>query len=161
MAGDHTQIAQARWPDDVAIVRPLFSEYVASLGVDIAFQGVDAELAGLPGKYAPPGGTVLIARVGEEPAGIVACRAFDTGRCEMKRLYVRPQFRGHDLGRRLAEHVIAAAREAGYSTMLLDTLETMDAARGLYGSLGFRPIEAYYDNPLPGVAYMALELRED
>jgi ribosomal protein S18 acetylase RimI-like enzyme len=152
------RIAEARWPDDRATVAALMREYVASLAEDISFQNVDDELAGLPGNYAPPGGVVLIARDGDEAAGAVACRMLEPGVCEMKRLYVRPAFRGRGLARALADELIEHARAQGYRTMLLDTLASMQAARALYRDLGFVPVAPYYDNPLPGVAYMALEL---
>jgi ribosomal protein S18 acetylase RimI-like enzyme len=152
------RIAEARWPDDRATVEALFREYVASLAEDISFQNVDDELATLPGKYARPGGVVLIARDGAQAAGAVAYRMVEPGVCEMKRLYVRPAFRGGGLGRELAEELIEHARANGYRTMLLDTLASMGAARALYRDLGFSAVAPYYDNPLPGVAYMALEL---
>jgi ribosomal protein S18 acetylase RimI-like enzyme len=154
------RIAPARWPDDLAAVGELFREYVDSLGVDLSFQDVTAEFAGLPGKYAPPGGTVLIARdAAGGAAGCVALRpAGADGACEMKRLYVRPSQRGTALGRRLAEAVIAHARACGYRRMLLDTLGTMRAALGLYVSLGFTPTAPYYDNPLPDTRYLARDL---
>jgi putative acetyltransferase len=154
------RITQARWPEDRAIVETLFREYVASLAEDISFQNVDDELAGLPGKYARPAGVVLIARDGDEAAGSVAYRMVEPGVCEMKRLYIRPAFRGSGLGRELANELIADARARGYRTMLLDTLASMSAARALYRDLGFMPVAPYYDNPLPGVMYMALELSE-
>jgi len=154
------RISEARWPDDRAIVEALFREYVASLAEDISFQNVDDELSSLPGKYARPTGVVLIARDGKEAAGAVAYRMAEPGVCEMKRLYVRPAFRGRDIGRELANELIDDARERGYRTMLLDTLASMAAARALYRDLGFVPVAPYYDNPLPGVMYMALELNE-
>src|SRR6476619_2653278 len=154
------RIAEARWPGDQATVEVLFREYVASLAEDISFQNVDDELAGLPGKYAPPGGVVLIARNGDEAAGAIAYRMVEPGVAEMKRLYVRPAFRGSGLGRELAGELIEDAKANGYRLMLLDTLASMDAARALYRDLGFVPVAPYYDNPLPGVMYMALELSE-
>ena len=154
------RITEARWPDDRAIVEALFREYVSSLAEDISFQNVDDELATLPGNYARPGGVALIAREGDEAAGAVACRMLEPGVCEMKRLYVRPAFRGRGLARALADELIEHARAQGYRTMLLDTLASMQAARALYRDLGFVPVAPYYDNPLPGVAYMALELGE-
>jgi ribosomal protein S18 acetylase RimI-like enzyme len=152
------RISEALWPDDRAIVEALFREYVASLAEDIGFQNVDDELSGLPGKYARPGGVVLIGRDGADAAGAVAYRMVEPGVCEMKRLYVRPAFRGTGLGRELANELIEDARARGYRTMLLDTLASMGAARALYRDLGFVPVAPYYDNPLPGVMYMALEL---
>ena len=154
------RITEARWPDDREIVVALFREYVASLAEDISFQNVDEELGTLPGKYARPTGVVLIARDGEEAAGAVGYRMVEPGVCEMKRLYVRPAFRGLGLGRELANELIEDARARGYRTMLLDTLASMATARALYRDLGFGPVAPYYDNPLPGVMYMALELDE-
>ena len=154
------RITEARWPDDRATVAALFGEYVSSLAEDISFQNVDDELATLPGKYARPGGVVLIARDGAQAAGAIAYRMVEPGVCEMKRLYVRPAFRGTGLGRELANELIEDARARGYRTMLLDTLASMSSARALYRDLGFVPVAPYYDNPLPGVLYMALELAE-
>jgi len=152
------RIAEARWPQDHTTVESLFREYVASLAEDISFQNVDEELGTLPGKYARPTGVVLIARDGADAAGAVAYRMVEPGVCEMKRLYLRPAFRGSGLGRELANELIDDARAQGYRTMLLDTLASMGTARALYRDLGFKPVAPYYDNPLPGVMYMALEL---
>jgi ribosomal protein S18 acetylase RimI-like enzyme len=154
------RIAEARWPQDRATVETLFREYVDALGEDISFQNVDDELASLPGKYTRPGGVVLIAWDGAQAAGAVAYRMAEPAVCEMKRLYVRPPFRGAGLGRELAQELIEDARAHGYRTMLLDTLASMSAARSLYRDLGFVPVAPYYDNPLPDVMYMALDLRE-
>src|SRR5947209_2684147 len=154
------RISEAQWPDDRAVVEALFREYVASLAEDISFQNVDDELSALPGKYARPGGVVLIARDDARAAGTVAYRMGEPGVCEMKRLYVRPAFRGSGLGRELGNELIEDARARGYRTMLLDTLASMSSARALYRDLGFTPVAPYYDNPLPGVMYMALELGE-
>jgi ribosomal protein S18 acetylase RimI-like enzyme len=160
MAETGIVIAPARIPDDLAAVRGLFREYVDGLGIDLSFQDVEAELAGLPGKYAPPRGIILLARNSAGAAvGCIALRPLpENGSCEMKRLYVRHEARGQSLGRRLAEALVAWAREAGYERMLLDTLASMAAAQSLYAALGFRATEAYYDNPLPGTRYMALDL---
>ena len=148
--GPHVRIAEARWPHDHALVETLFREYVASLAEDISFQNVDDELAGLPGKYARPSGVVLIAWLGNEAAGCIALRPLEPGTCEMKRLYVRPAFRGRALGRSLVEALIAHAREMRYRIMVLDTLSSMGVALKLYRALGFKPIPPYYDNPLCG-----------
>jgi GNAT superfamily N-acetyltransferase len=153
-------IAPARFPADGAVVRELFAEYADSLGIDLSFQGFASELAQLPGKYVPPLGDILIAR---DAAGMVlGCVALRPtalpGTAEMKRLYLRPAARGQALGRRLAEAILARAREAGHARVMLDTLASMHAARRLYVELGFRPVPPYYDNPLPGTLYMALEL---
>src|SRR3954471_3721101 len=121
------RISEARWPDDRAVVEALFREYVDSLSEDISFQNVHDELGTLPGKYAGPTGVVLIARDGDAAAGAVAYRMVEPGVCEMKRLYVRPAFRGSGLGRDLANELIEDARERGYRTMLLDTLASMQS----------------------------------
>ena len=148
----------------MAVVRDLFREYERSIGTDLCFQDFDTELATLPGAYAPPDGCLLLARVMSDLAGVVGLRTLgagsgDVGCCEMKRLYLRPAFQGRGRGRRMAEAIIAAARARGYARMRLDTLRDMTAARALYRSLGFVDIPAYYDNPLPGVTYMELDLR--
>ena len=143
---------------DIAVAHALFLEYARSLDVSLSFQGFDRELATLPGAYAPPHGRLLLARQGAEVAGCVALRPLEADRCEMKRLYLRPPFRGQGIGRDLAEATIAEARAIGYRSICLDTLASMDAARAMYASLGFRAIPAYYDNPLPGVLYAALDL---
>lgn len=144
--------------EHVPVVRALFEEYAEAIGVDLGFQDFEHELAELPGDYVPPGGRLLLA-LDPEPAGCVALRLFEPGVCEMKRLYVRPEYRGSGLGRLLAEQIVAAGREAGYERMRLDTLPTMAAARGLYESLGFVEIEAYRPNPIHGTTYFELALR--
>ena len=138
--------------------RKLFLEYADALGVDLCFQGFDRELAGLPGDYARPAGRLLAARAGHELVGCVALRALGNGACEMKRLYVRLAARGSGTGRALAEAVIDAARAEGYERMRLDTLPQMIEAQPLYDSLGFREIEPYYDNPVPGARFLELTL---
>jgi GNAT superfamily N-acetyltransferase len=140
-------------------VRTLFREYAVWIGVDLGFQGFDAELAGLPGDYAPPRGRLFLALHGAAAAGCAALHPWQGSVCEMKRLYVPERFRGLRLGRLLAERVIAAARELGYERMLLDTLPTMRAARGLYAALGFREVEPYRHIPIAGTSFMELDLR--
>jgi ribosomal protein S18 acetylase RimI-like enzyme len=143
--------------EHVPAVRALFEEYAGALNVDLGFQDFQRELAELPGEYVPPGGRLLLA-LDPEPAGCVALRPYEPGVCEMKRLYVRPAYRGSGLGRTLAEAIVAAGREAGYERMRLDTMPTMEAARGLYRSLGFAEIEAYRFNPVHGTTYFELRL---
>jgi ribosomal protein S18 acetylase RimI-like enzyme len=145
-------------PDDVEAVRRLFVEYQESLGVDLCFQGFDRELAELPGDYAPPEGSLLVARAEDCVVACVALRRLDPQTCEMKRLYVRPTQRGLGLGRALAEAVIAEARRIGYVRMRLDTLPSMTEAAALYERLGFRDIEPYTENPVPGARFLQLEL---
>ncbi len=143
-------------------VREIFQEYANSLRVDLDFQGFDAELASLPGEYAPPRGALLLACVGGEVAGCCALRPLDTAdypnAAEMKRLYVRKPFRRFGLGRQLAEAMLDAARVGGYHSVLLDTLDDMEAARQLYAELGFQEVAPYYHNPLPGAHYLKVDL---
>jgi ribosomal protein S18 acetylase RimI-like enzyme len=152
-------------PDTPALLdaaRVIFREYAASLSIDLCFQGFDAELAGRPGEYAAPGGQLLLAFVDGELAGCGAFRALAdvdyANACEMKRLYVRRAFRRFGLGRALAEALMERAIEAGYSTMLLDTLDDMEAARELYATLGFEDVPPYYYNPIPGAHYLKADL---
>ena len=147
---------------ELQTARELFSEYAAALGVDLCFQNFEAELASLPGEYAEPGGALLVAFVDGEPAGCGALRALPDvdypNACEMKRLYVRKAFRRFGLGRVLTQQLMDLATQAGYSTLLLDTLDDMEAARGLYASLGFADIPPYYFNPIPGAHYLKVDL---
>lgn len=162
-SGVNIEIRPAAFPRDLELVRGLFREYADGLGIDLCFQDFDAELAGLPGKYSPPDGRLLLAwrgdaDDGETAVGCVALRAVDGGTCEMKRLYLRPGLRGTQLGRRLAERIVAEARAAGYARICLDTLPSMSAAIRLYAALGFSPIEPYVYNPIPGALFLGLEL---
>ncbi len=142
--------------------RALIREYADSLGVDLCFQHVEQELAGLPGEYAAPAGALLVVWVDGQPAGCGAIRALPDvdypNACEMKRLFVRRAFRRFGLGRMLAQALIEQAQQAGYSTLLLDTLDDMEAARGLYAELGFEEIAPYYFNPLAGAHYLKVDL---
>ena len=151
-------IRNARMPDDLELIRQLFQEYAAGVGVDLGFQDWPNELAELPGKYVPPAGGLWLAAEHERAAGCVALRAIDAQRAEIKRLFVRPLFRGTGLGRQLAVHAVNAARAAGYKQVYLDTLPTMASAAALYRSLGFKQIEPYYDSPIEGTLFMALDL---
>lgn len=149
-------------PSDHEAVRELFREYAESLGVDLCFQAFEEELASLPGDYAAPRGALLLAWVDGALAGCCALRPLDNSdypnAAEMKRLYVRKAFRGFGLGRRLAEATLDAAQQGGYTSVLLDTLDDMEAARALYEDLGFKAIPPYYHNPLPGAHYLKADL---
>ena len=149
-------------PHDIEAVRGLIREYAQSLRVDLCFQNIDEELATLPGEYAPPRGALFMAVIDGKPAGCVALRPLDTAdypnAAEMKRLFVPDRYRGSGLGRELAEAALDAAREAGYSSVLLDTLDDMEAARSLYEDLGFHEIPPYYHNPIAGAHYLKADL---
>ncbi|HOL37964.1 MAG TPA: GNAT family N-acetyltransferase [Rubrivivax sp.] len=152
----------AEGPQQIELARTLMREYADSLGIDLGFQDFERELAELPGEYAPPHGVLLLALVDGAPGGCVALRPLADvdypNACEMKRLYVRPAYRGLGLGRRLAQALMAQATRAGYATMLLDTLDDMEAARGLYATLGFVEIPPFYFNPVAGAHYLKADL---
>ena len=152
------RITEALWPEDRAPIAHLMREYVEVLEADISFQDFESECADLPGKYARPEGVVLLAWASDEAVGIVANRPLERRICEMKRLYVLPRFRGTGLRRLLVEELVRDAKSHGYRRMVLDTLTSMRPAQAVYSAMGFQPIPAYYDNPLPGVVYMALDL---
>lgn len=152
-------ISAASTPDDLAVIATLFRAYADGLPVDLAYQDFAAELAGLPGKYAPPHGALLLARDGSGQAlGCVALRPLGNGLCEMKRLYVAPAARGTGLGRALMRAVIATARRLGYRAMRLDTLSDMTAAQAMYAAAGFQHIAPYYDGAAPGTIFLELRL---
>jgi putative acetyltransferase len=153
------RIFPASTDEDIANARTLFEEYEASLGISLCFQNFDQELKGLPGKYASPDGLLLLATENDELAGCIALRKLSPGTCEMKRLFVRPGFRSHGLGRVLVETIIDEARKLGYTHMRLDTLPgLMDKAIALYRSFGFVDIAPYCQNPVEGAKFMELEL---
>lgn len=146
----------------IASTRSIFREYAASLDVDLNFQGFEAELATLPGEYAAPTGQLLLAMVDDDVAGCGAFRPLADvdypNACEMKRLYVRPAYRRFGMGRLMAQRLLDDARRAGYSYMLLDTLDDMESARELYATLGFEDVPPYYYNPIPGAHYLRAKL---
>jgi len=144
----------------VESVRTLFEEYQAGLGVDLGFQGFDQELAELPGAYAPPAGRLYLALQRHAPAGCVALRPLQHTTCEMKRLYVRPAYRGCGIGRMLAERALGEARAIGYERVVLDTLPAMHEAQALYADLGFVDTDAYTFNPVDGARFLALDLAD-
>lgn len=154
-----------RWaqsPEDMETVRSLFLDYQADLSIDLCFQGFADEVNNLPGDYAAPQGAIALAYIGGSPAGCCAFRPLEgsdhLNACEMKRLFVRRSFRGFGLGRLLVDHILSEARMAGYTTMLLDTLTDMEAARALYQEAGFYEIAPYYHNPIAGAHYLKVEL---
>ena len=156
------EMRRPRSASELALAAAIFREYAASLDVDLCFQNFEAELASLPGEYAEPGGHLLLAFVAGELAGCGALRPLAdvdyANACEMKRLFVRPAFRRYGLGRLLAQALFDEARRAGYSHILLDTLDEMEAARELYASLGFDEIAPYYFNPIAGAHYLKADL---
>lgn len=152
------KIFPAQTDEDFETAKKLFVEYADSLGFDLSFQNFDEELANLPGDYIQPAGCLLLATYKGQPVGCVGLRMLSDGVCEMKRLYVREQFRGLDFGRALAEAVIDEARKIGYNYMRLDTVPSMDVARALYASLGFKQTSPYRYNPIEDAVFMELRL---
>lgn len=153
-------IVKAQTEEQLQQVRILFREYEAALGIDLCFQDFEKEMANLPGRYAEPEGSLLLVMDGNKYAGCAAMRKMSFDDCELKRLFVRPQYRGTGIGRMLAQKIINRARQAGYNAIYLDTLKTMDTAIKLYRSLGFSETEPYYHNPLEGVVYLKLTLNK-
>ncbi len=155
-------ISIATSAEEIHQTAQLFREYAESLDVDLSFQNFETELAQLPGDYAAPRGALLLAYVDGNPAGCCALRPLDNvdipNAAEMKRLFVRKAFRGFGIGRQLAEATLDAARQGGYSCVLLDTLDDMEAARNLYTDLGFESTEPYYYNPIAGAHYLKAEI---
>lgn len=162
-AAPNITLTLVRSAAQLATVRALFLEYARQIKIDLGFQGFEQELDMLPGEYAPPAGELLLAEVDGEPAGCGALRPISgvdhADAAEMKRLYVRPAFRGFGIGRQLARRILETARNLGYRCVLLDTLDDMEAARALYAELGFREIPPYYHNPIAGACYLKAELR--
>jgi GNAT superfamily N-acetyltransferase len=155
-------IVQSESPEQVATARELMMEYANWVEFNLCFQGFEEEMRALPGKYAPPAGRLLLALWDGKPAGVIALRPLGEnkdGLCEMKRLYVRPEFRGHSIGRILAQHVIAEAAEIGYRRMRLDTIAgKMDSAIAMYRELGFAETTPYYNTPVGQTLFMELDL---
>ena len=162
MSGPAINIVVPNLAHEMAAVGRILREYALALGVDLCFQDFDAELANLPGDYSAPRGALFTALVDGQLAGCCALRPLDSAdypnACEMKRLYVRPAFRGLGLGRQLAEVTLDSARAAGYNCILLDTLSDMEAARALYEDLGFEEIPPFYHNPIAGAHYLKARL---
>lgn len=153
------EIVPATRPDQIEIIRTLFTEYAQSLGFSLCFQGFDQELAELPGAYVPPKGRLLLASIGKDPAGCVAIRPLSSDASELKRLYVRPAFQGSGLGKALMDRILKEAREAGYRWIRLDTIVgKMDRAIAMYRRYGFKEIASYGDHPVEGTIDMELEI---
>lgn len=156
------RIVPAESPAQIQQIRELFLEYATSLGFSLCFQGFDRELAGLPGDYAPPGGRLYLAEYDGELAGCVALHKTGNDIGEMKRLYLRPAFRGKGLGRILAERIVQEAHSIGYAKLRLDTVEpVMKDAVAMYRRMGFHEIAAYRENPTAGTLYMELDLSKE
>jgi ribosomal protein S18 acetylase RimI-like enzyme len=152
------KIFEAKTGEDIESFRTLLKEYVDSLGIDLSFQNIQEEMANLPGCYARPEGCILMASYDGEIAGCVALRKLNNGICEGKRLYVKPQFRGLDIGKKLMEAIIEEVRKIGYMHIRGDTLPSMKTAQALYASLGFKEIEPYRYNPIEGAIFLELKL---
>ncbi|MCF8155975.1 MAG: GNAT family N-acetyltransferase [Rhodoferax sp.] len=161
-APPNVQLHSPRSPSELESVRALFVEYASALNIDLCFQNFSQELEALPGEYTAPRGALVLVLVDGQPAGCCAMRPLDavdyTNACEMKRLYVRPSYRGMQMGRMLAESILDLSRQAGYDSILLDTLDDMESARALYQELGFEEIPPYYFNPIAGAHYLRAKL---
>lgn len=154
------KIIEAKTTEQFKEVRKLFLEYKTWLGFDLSFQSFKHEVSTLPGKYSPPTGAIFMAMLNKNIAGCIALRPLEHSICEMKRFFVRPQFRGKGIGRHLAEISIKKAKDIGYTKMCLDTHNSFKAAIAIYQSLGFKETAAYYDNPMPDISYWELDLRK-
>lgn len=152
------ELIQVESEEHLDFIRELFKEYEKSLGFDLDFQDFEKELAKLPGEYAAPDGCLLLVFYGKNIAGCAGLRKLEQGICEMKRMYVRPNFRGKGIGRVMLVRILEIARAIGYERMRLDTIDTMRTAISLYKSLGFKKIEPYRYNPINGASYMELLL---
>ncbi|MEO8557604.1 MAG: GNAT family N-acetyltransferase [Rhodospirillales bacterium] len=160
MSRSHVRLTKPQNDAELSAVKALFEDYARSLNFSLAFQDFEQEMATFPAKYAPPTGALILATVDDQPAGAVALWQQAPSICEMKRLYVRPEFRGHELGRKLAEAIVAEGKSLGYRAMRLDTFkDSMARAKALYERMGFVEVEPYYDNPMPDVCYMEMMLR--
>jgi putative acetyltransferase len=157
-SGGGLAIVPAESASDIVAARALFEEYAASIPIDLCFQNFAEELASLPGKYAPPHGCLLLARVRKQNVGCIALRPLESGIAELKRLFLQPVFRGRGIGKALVEHALAEARRIGYSTVRLDTLREMDAAIALYTAFGFREIPPYNTGGVEAIRYFELKL---
>jgi ribosomal protein S18 acetylase RimI-like enzyme len=154
------KITRVHTPEDISTAKALFQEYSESLDFDLGFQNFDEELANFPGQYSPPDGSLYLAWVGSQAVGCVGLRKFEKRICEIKRLYVKPDFRGKQAGENLAKAAVRAAKNIGYEYIRLDTLPSMESANRLYRSLGFEPIESYRYNPIEGAVFMELNLKD-
>ena len=152
------ELVEVRDGPGLEVIRGLFLEYAQSLDFDLCFQNFDEELRKLPGEYTPPAGRLVLGQLKGVPAGCIALKSLGSGICEMKRLFVRPEFRSQGLGLKLAEHIIQEARQIGYTAMRLDTIASMERAISLYRSLGFKEIPPYYLNPIPDAVFLELLL---
>jgi len=157
---ENVKIIKAETVDDIADIRTLFREYESFLAIDLDFQNFEAEIAALPGKYAFPEGSLLLVREGSNAIGCVGLRKFKDDICEMKRLYVKPRYQKQGLGRTLCMTIIRDAIKIGYTRMVLDTLDRLKTAMALYADLGFERTKPYYENPIPGVIYWAIDLNQ-
>lgn len=152
------ELIQAVTKEQINIAKDLFLEYAKSLDFELCFQDFDKELTELPGEYSPPDGRLFLVKLDDKFAGCIALRKLEQGICEMKRLYVRPEFRGLSIGKKLAYKLVEEAKAIGYKKMRLDTVPSMQTAQKLYYAMGFKEIQPYRTNPVPGVKYMELEL---